>query len=112
MLISLPFACVCVGVITEPGYYQDGQFGIRIESLIVVSPRATPYKFLDRQFLGFDTITLVPIQRQLIQVELLSDAELKWLNDYHAETREKVQGLVQGRAKEWLLRETEPIARK
>jgi Xaa-Pro aminopeptidase len=96
----------------EPGYYQDGQFGIRIESLVVVRPRATPYKFLDRTYLGFETITLVPIQRQLIQVELLTDAELAWLNAYHAKTRNKVQDRVQGRAKEWLLRETEPIVRK
>lgn len=54
----------------------------------------------------------VPIQRNLIQVDLLSDAELAWLNAYHAETRAKLVDRVEGRAKEWLLRETETIARQ
>lgn len=44
---------------SEPGYYEDGKFGIRIESLIVVAPRETPYQFQKRQYLGFETITLV-----------------------------------------------------
>lgn len=96
----------------EPGYYEDGKFGIRIESLMVVRQRATKYRFQNRQFLGFETITLVPIQRTLIQVDMLSDEELQWLNEFHAETREKIAPRVQGRAKEWIMRETEPITRQ
>lgn len=95
----------------EPGFYQDGSFGVRIESLIVVRPRATRYQFQQKQYLGFETITLVPMQRQLIDVALLSDGELAWLNAFHAETREKVAPLVEGKAKEWLIRETEEIKR-
>jgi len=96
----------------EPGYYEDGRFGIRIESLIVVAQRQTAHRFQNKQFLGFDTITLVPIQRGLIELSLLSDAQLAWLNEYHRDCREKVAPLLQGKAKEWIMRETESIARQ
>lgn len=98
-------------LIAEPGYYEDGQFGIRIESLVVVSPRQTAHQFMGKSFFGFDTITLVPIQRTLIALPLLSDAQLQWLNDYHRRCRDTVAPLLQGRAKDWLMRETEPIVR-
>jgi len=96
----------------EPGYYQEGEFGIRIESLVIVQPIETKHRpFQDKQFFTFDTITLVPIQRKLIDLELLSEVELQWLNEYHRTCREKVAPLLQGKAKEWLMRETEPITR-
>ena len=103
--------CVCVRVRVEPGYYQDGEFGIRIENLVVVCPEQTPHRFMNKAFMGFDTITLVPIQRSLMLLPLLSDSQLKWINDYHQRCREKVAPLLQGRAKEWIMRETEPILR-
>lgn len=74
-------------------------------------PQATAHKFMGKAFFAFDTITLVPIQRSLIALPLLSDAQLRWLNEYHARCREKVAPSLQGRAKEWLIRETEPIVR-
>lgn len=96
----------------EPGYYQDGEFGIRIESLIVVRPVDTPNRFLGRQYLGFETITMVPIQRKMIDVTLLSDEELQWLNQFHADCRAKLKDRLEGRARDWLMRETEPIQRQ
>ena len=95
----------------EPGYYEDDEFGIRIESLVMVVPQQTALKFMGKAFFAFDTITLVPIQRSLISLPLLSDGLLQWLNEYHSRCREKVTPRLQGRAKEWLIRETEPIVR-
>jgi len=97
--------------VAEPGYYEDGQFGIRIESLVTVVPQQTAHKFMGKAFFAFDTITLVPVQRSLIALPLLSDGQLQWLNDYHSRCREKVAPLLQGRAREWLVRETETIVR-
>jgi Xaa-Pro aminopeptidase len=68
-------------------------------------------QFQQKQFLGFETITLVPIQRELIDVALLTNEELRWLNAFHAETRATVAPLLQGRAKDWIIRETEEIKR-
>jgi Xaa-Pro aminopeptidase len=101
----------------EPGYYEPAQegaggFGIRIESLVAVVARDTPHRFQNKQFLGFDTITLVPLAaRNLIDLSLLSDEQVKWVNDYHALCREKLAPLLKDKAKEWLIRETEPIQR-
>ena len=101
----------CLFVFPEPGYYQDGEFGIRVESLVVVSPAVTAHHFGGRQFLCFDTITLVPLQRQLMQLDLLSNQQIEWINAYHKQCRDKVAPLLQGRALEWIIRETEPIVR-
>jgi Xaa-Pro aminopeptidase len=71
----------------EPGYYRDGAFGIRIENLVVVhEPQAIDGG--DRPMLGFDTLTLCPIDTRLILADLLEPAELEWLNSYHARVRE------------------------
>ncbi|KAL4955148.1 hypothetical protein BDW69DRAFT_193437 [Aspergillus filifer] len=73
----------------EPGFYEDGKFGIRIENVIMVREVQTTHKFGERPWLGFEHVTLCPIGRNLIEPSLLSDAEIKWLNDYHAEIWEK-----------------------
>jgi Xaa-Pro aminopeptidase len=62
-------------VSNEPGYYEDGKFGIRIENLITVKKKKNTYKFED--------LTLVPIDKSLIQKELLTKNEINWLNNYH-----------------------------
>ncbi len=66
----------------EPGYYQEGDFGIRIENLIVVRD-AGPVPGGDRNMLSFETITLAPIDRRLISPQLMTPAECAWLNTYH-----------------------------
>ena len=98
-------------VTDEPGYYEDGAFGIRIENVLVVRRADTPNRFGDIDYLTFDTITLCPIQRRMIDAELLTKEERAWLNEYHAKCRESLSPLLEkgslGMA--WLLKETEPI---
>jgi Xaa-Pro aminopeptidase len=71
----------------EPGYYKEGAYGIRIENLVLVGE---PQKVAggDRETMAFETLTLAPMDRRLILPELLSPAELDWLNAYHARVRE------------------------
>ncbi|XP_071447927.1 xaa-Pro aminopeptidase 1 [Hetaerina americana] len=98
----------------EPGYYEDGKFGIRLENIVRIVPASTPYNFKEREFLTFETITLVPIQTKMLVPEVLTEKEVAYLNDYHAMCREKVGPLLKKlghqEAREWLYRETEPIA--
>uniref|UniRef100_A0A915I2C5 Uncharacterized protein n=1 Tax=Romanomermis culicivorax TaxID=13658 RepID=A0A915I2C5_ROMCU len=67
----------------EPGYYEDGKFGIRIESDFVIKAVETKYKFKDKKMLTFEPLTLVPIQLRMIDVSLLDASEKEWLNNYH-----------------------------
>lgn len=86
----------------EPGYYQEGQYGIRIENLMLVHAAET-ITGGDRQMLGFETLTLAPIALELIDVALLDKAERRWLNDYHAMVREKISPLLPDDAtRQWL----------
>ncbi|RMC11403.1 hypothetical protein DUI87_11522 [Hirundo rustica rustica] len=99
----------------EPGYYEDGSFGIRIENVVLVIPAETKYNFKNRGSLTFEPLTLVPIQTKMIDVNLLTEKECRWVNEYHQKCREVVGAELerQGRheALRWLLRETEPLAR-
>ena len=94
----------------EPGYYEDGNFGIRIENMIMVREVQTKHKFGDKPFLGFEHVTLVPMCRKLIDGELLSGREKEWLNAYHAEVLEKTGHFFKGdeRTRKWLERECAP----
>lgn len=97
----------------EPGYYEDGKFGIRIENIVRIIKAETRHNYRERGFLTFKTVTLVPIQTKLIDPSMLTKKEIDWLNSYHAECREKVgEYLLQQGYKDaynWLVRETEPI---
>ncbi|XP_020843647.1 xaa-Pro aminopeptidase 1 isoform X2 [Phascolarctos cinereus] len=101
-------------VTDEPGYYEDGSFGIRIENVVLVVSTKTKYNFNNRGSLTFDPLTLVPIQTKMIDVDLLTQKECDWLNDYHKTCREVIGKELQkqGRqeALEWLIRETNPIS--
>lgn len=94
----------------EPGYYEDGNYGIRIENVIVVTEAQTKYRFGDKPYLGFEHVTMVPMCRKLVDVTLLSDGEREWLNAYHKEVLEKTGGFFEGdeRTKKWLERECAP----
>jgi len=85
----------------EPGYYKPGAFGIRIENLLFVR-EAEAITGGERKMMGFETITLAPIDRNLIDVGLLTRDELKWLDAYHARVLAEVGMLVDGPALEWL----------
>lgn len=87
-------------VSNEPGYYREGEFGIRIENLVVVAEGESVDK--NRETLQFETLTWVPIDRNLIDPDMLSSEERQWLNAYHAEVLEKMRGRVSGEALSWL----------
>ncbi|CAI7793399.1 unnamed protein product [Closterium sp. NIES-54] len=98
-------------VSNEPGFYHDNQFGIRIENLLVVREQQTQFRFGGTTYLGFECLTLFPIQTKLVSVELLSEAEVKWINDYHERVWDTVSPLLSGATLQWLQRNTQPISR-
>ena len=96
----------------EPGYYEDGKFGIRIENIIMAKEVETTHKFGGKPWLGFEHVTMTPMCRKLIDKSLLSDKEIKWLNDYHAEIWKNTKGFFEGKDEKtlaWLKRETAEI---
>ena len=101
------------GMITsiEPGLYRPGQWGVRIENLVLNVSFDTPEKGQFGEMLAFETLTLCPIDTRCIAVALLSDDELAWLNAYHAEVRRRLAPLVEGEALAWLNTRTEPLSR-
>jgi Xaa-Pro aminopeptidase len=101
------------GMITsiEPGLYRPGQWGVRIENLVLNVQRDTPEQGQFGEMLAFETLTLCPIDTRCIAIALLSDEELVWLNAYHAEVRRRLAPLVEGDALAWLNTRTEPLAR-
>uniref|UniRef100_A0A8C5HEY7 Xaa-Pro aminopeptidase 1 n=1 Tax=Gouania willdenowi TaxID=441366 RepID=A0A8C5HEY7_GOUWI len=97
----------------EPGYYQEGSFGIRLENVVLVVAAKPKYNYRNRGSLTFEPLTLVPIQVKMMNTELLTQRERDWVNDYHRKCREVVGAELerQGRkqALDWLIRETQPI---
>jgi Xaa-Pro aminopeptidase len=93
-------------VSNEPGYYKTGAYGIRIENLVVVQPAEGE---TEREILEFETLTLAPIDRRLIESWLLDDAEIAWLDGYHARVRETLTPLVDAETAHWLAAATQPI---
>jgi Xaa-Pro aminopeptidase len=91
----------------EPGYYKQCEYGIRIENLIVVEERVIPGG--DRTIYGFETITWCPYERALIDLKLLDDGEIAWINAYHAQVWSNLAALVEGEAKEWLEKACLPL---
>lgn len=85
----------------EPGYYKPGHFGIRTENLLFVR-EAEAIEGGERKMMSFETITLAPIDRNLIDVDLLTRGELKWLDAYHARVTAEVSPLLDGDALAWL----------
>ncbi len=93
----------------EPGYYKSGEYGIRLENLVVVVPVPVNGEG-NREWFAFETITLVPFDALLIDVTLLNTTEIDWLNAYHARVREVIGPLVDSSTAAWLHRATEPIS--
>ncbi|EIW51638.1 Creatinase/aminopeptidase [Trametes versicolor FP-101664 SS1] len=98
-------------VSNEPGYYKDGEYGIRIENIVIVREAQTPNNFGDKGYLRFEHVTMCPMGKNLIDVPLLSVKEREWLDAYHAEIEKKVAPLVEKdeRALRWLKRECSPL---
>ncbi len=114
-----PNMAMLPGMITsiEPGLYRPGRWGIRIENLVLNVP--APSSHPDAQpgdpehgdFLAFETLTLCPIDTRCIDLSLMRDDELQWLNRYHAEVRRRLSPLVTGAALAWLHERTEALQR-
>ncbi|HEX7383851.1 MAG TPA: aminopeptidase P family protein [Burkholderiaceae bacterium] len=97
------------GMITsiEPGLYRPGQWGVRIENLVLAVPAPLDAGF--GEFLEFETLTLCPIDLRCIDLALLRADEVDWLNGYHATVRERLAPLVDGAARDWLLARTQAV---
>lgn len=123
----------------EPGYYKAGEFGVRIESDIIAVPMEPKFKSGNRPFLQFETLTKVvshghhlmppldpaspahrmsicqvPMCQDLIDVDLLSKADVEWLNAFHQDCFDTVSPLIQDnqQAMDWLLKNTAPLTQK
>ena len=95
-------------VTVEPGVYREGEHGIRTENVVrVVKGEMTEYG----QMMRFENFTLVPIDVNCLDLSLLSDSEIMWLNRYHERVRAEISPLVSGRARKWLEKYTAPVSR-
>jgi Xaa-Pro aminopeptidase len=95
-------------VSNEPGYYREGHWGIRIETLQVVTP-AEPIPGGERPMHGFEQLTFAPLDRRLIDVDLLTPAERAYVDAYHSETLAKVGPLLDSEVKAWLEAQCRPL---
>lgn len=104
--------CILMIMLTfyvEPGYYEDGNFGIRIENVLVVKEVQAENNFGGKGYLGFEHITFAPIQTKLIDTTLLAPREIEWVNNYNQECLTKVGPFLQGKPLEYLKRECAPL---
>lgn len=106
--MPLPHTAMEPGMITsnEPGIYRPGRWGVRIENLTACRPWLSGEL---GEFLGFETLTLCPIDTRCIDRGLMRPDEIDWLDDYHATVRQRLLPLVSGAAREWLIGRTEPL---
>jgi Xaa-Pro aminopeptidase len=91
----------------EPGYYKTGEYGIRIENLVLVVD--VEIEGAEKEMLGFETLTFAPIDRRLIKKDMLSPQEVAWLNDYHRQVVETIGPNLSGSDREWLEKACAPI---
>jgi Xaa-Pro aminopeptidase len=103
-------AALCSGMIlsNEPGYYRDGQFGIRCENLVVVQPLKGSQG--ETPMMHFEVLTLVPFDNRLLDHSLLAQHEVEWLDAYHARVADVLEPLLEGDDKRWMINATRPIA--
>jgi len=91
----------------EPGFYKVGEYGIRIENLMIVRDSHFENELCPMNI--FETITFVPIDTRLVNAHMMTSSEITWLNIYHAQVREKISPHLSGRELEWLERATQAI---
>jgi Xaa-Pro aminopeptidase len=96
-------------VSNEPGYYKTGEYGIRIENLVAVAASDRPGGE-EREMLAFETLTLAPIDRGLVEPGLLSAEETAWLDAYHARVRAELTPALDSETADWLAEATRPLA--
>ncbi|CRK22945.1 hypothetical protein BN1723_012837 [Verticillium longisporum] len=95
----------------EPGFYEDGAFGIRIENLAIVKEVQTQHSFGDKPYLGFEHVTMAPYCKNLIDINILTTTEKEWLNAHNTDIFNKTKDAFKDDALTlaWLTRETQPI---
>ncbi len=91
----------------EPGYYRAGEYGIRLENLVIVETREIAGA--EREMYGFETITLAPFDLNCVEPRLMSAEEIDWLNAYHAQVRKTLSPLVDAKTRKWLREATRAI---
>ncbi len=91
----------------EPGYYKQDAFGIRIENLVLTVEK--DIEGAEGKYLGFETLTFVPLDRTLIEASLLTVSEIAWVDDYHAKVRALLVPQLEGEDRAWVERHTEPL---
>jgi len=94
-------------VSNEPGYYRAGEYGIRIENLVLVEEQPQPGD--ERTMYGFESLTLAPFDRHLIIAEMLTPAEQSWIDAYHARVFNRLSPLMEPDMKRWLATATQPV---
>eukprot|EP01090_Pellita_catalonica_P017920 TRINITY_DN5573_c0_g1_i1.p1 TRINITY_DN5573_c0_g1~~TRINITY_DN5573_c0_g1_i1.p1 ORF type:complete len:307 (+),score=58.46 TRINITY_DN5573_c0_g1_i1:38-922(+) len=101
-------------ITNEPGYYEDGNFGVRIENVMLVKKADTKFNFGEKEFYCFEHITIAPYQTKLIDVSVLSPAELDFINNYNAKCFTLLSPLLEkdARALAYLKRETQKLQNK
>jgi Xaa-Pro aminopeptidase len=92
----------------EPGYYKAGEYGIRIENLVLVEEREIAGA--EGRYFGFETLTFAPIDKTLVDVSLLSGEELRWWNDYHAKVLSIIAPQLDGDALAWAHEACAPLS--
>ena len=92
----------------EPGVYYEGRYGIRCENLIVTEMDKTT-EFGD--FYHFKTMTLFPFDLNLFETAIMTDEEIKWVNDYHAMVRERLLPFLSADEQEWMKTKTRELKR-
>jgi Xaa-Pro aminopeptidase len=92
----------------EPGYYKTGAYGIRIENLVLVVAAPEP-KGAEKPLNAFETLTLAPIDRRLIDSRLLTAKERNWIDSYHAHVQEMLEPLLDAGARAWLDKAARPL---
>ena len=94
-------------VSNEPGYYRTGEYGIRIENLVLVRKAELPNA--ERPVLEFETLTMAPIDRRLIDVTMLTHAERFWIDAYHARVYESLCDSLDAQERDWLSQAVAPL---
>ena len=96
----------------EPGFYEDNNFGIRIENILITKECQTKHNFGNKKYCQFENATLVPIKTSIINKELLTKEDIDYVNQYHIEVRTKLLSSMNEyfpEAVSYLLKETELI---
>lgn len=93
----------------EPGYYKAGEYGIRIENLVLVEPRQIAG--MEGEYFGFETLTFAPIDRTLVDTALLTRDELRWWDEYHAAVEALLAPQLEGEVLAWLKAACAPLSR-